>query len=175
MVKVDPGRLPEQKPPGQEDPDPSPQRVQRPGPQAGAGRVLNKVLFWARNPPARLRHWPPLPPPPPLALAPSLPLAAPAPWQPLPLAESGHRWKGFFESKGSSLGLNPKRNRFGWFPASDGVGCEKRTRSPSTIGPELLFAPDEAFEPLLHPNLHSIYALLQQTPNPKPQTLNPKP
>ena len=36
------------------------------------------------------------------------------------------------------------------------------------IGPELLLAPDEAFEPLLHPNLHSIYTLLQQTLNPKP-------
>ena len=70
-----------------------------------------------------------------------------------------------------SLGLTLKEIGLGGFAASDGVGWETSIRWPSTIGPELLFAPDEAFEPLLHPNLHSIYALSQQTLNPKPQTL----
>ena len=57
----------------------------------------------------------------------------------------------------------------------DGVGWEKSVRWPSTIGPMLLFAPHEAFELVPKPNLHSIYALSQQTLNPKPQTLNTKP
>ena len=57
----------------------------------------------------------------------------------------------------------------------NGVGWEKGVRWPSTIGPELLFAPDEALKPLLHPNLHGIDAILQQTLNLRPSTLNPKP
>ena len=50
----------------------------------------------------------------------------------------------------------------------DGVGWEKSVRWPSTIGPKLLFAPHEAFELVPKPNLQSIYALSQQTLNPKP-------
>ena len=50
----------------------------------------------------------------------------------------------------------------------DGVGWEKSVRWPSTIGPKLLFAPLDAFELVPKSNLHSIYALSQQTLNPKP-------
>ena len=67
-----------------------------------------------------------------------------------------------------SLGLNLKGIGLGGFAASDGVGWETSIGRPSTIGPELLFAPDGAFEALLHPNLHSIYRLSQQTLNPIP-------
>ena len=56
----------------------------------------------------------------------------------------------------------------GGFAASDGVGWEKSVRLPSTIGPKLLFASHEAFELVPKPNLHSTYALSQQTLNPKP-------
>ena len=67
-----------------------------------------------------------------------------------------------------SLGLNPKRNRLGGFAALDGVGREKSVGWPSTIGPKLLFAPHETFELVPKPNLHSIYALSQQTLAPRP-------
>ena len=75
------------RPPGQEDPDPSPQRVQGPGGlrPGQAGRVLKNLLFfwpsWA--------SWPPGPPGPPWApLGPPGPPWAPlgppgAPWAPL--------------------------------------------------------------------------------------------
>ena len=73
-----------------------------------------------------------------------------------------------------SLGLTQKGIGLGDLAGLDSVGWEKSIRWPSTIGPKLLFAPDEAFEPLLRPDLHSIYALAQQTLNPKPY-INPKP
>ena len=64
----------------------------------------------------------------------------------------------------------PKPNGIGLggFAALDGVGWEKNVRWPSTIRPKLLFTPHEAFELVPKPNLHSIYALSQQTLNPKP-------
>ena len=78
--------------------------------------------------------------------------------------------KKFYVKKavGLSLGLNPKRNRFGWLCRLGRRGVGESVRWPSTIGPKLLFAPHDAFELVPKPNLHSIYALSQQTLNPKP-------
>ena len=55
------------RPPGQEDPDPSPQRVQGPGGlrPGQAGRVLKNLVFgcFGLKPLASLAPWPPWPPP----------------------------------------------------------------------------------------------------------------
>ena len=91
------------------------------------------------------------PPPPPLGL-----LA-----ETFPLATMGDGSRFYWKKAiALSLGLNPKGLIGKGGKVLDGVGWEKGARWPSTIGPELLFAPDEAFEPLLHPNLHSIYAIM---------------
>ena len=50
----------------------------------------------------------------------------------------------------------------GW--ESRNLGCIEKTTGLA----KLLFAPHEAFELVPKPNLHSTYALSQQTLNPKP-------
>ena len=118
--------------------EPSPQHAQRPGSSGRAMLKLRPFVFFRRLPPA---SWPPL--------GPCLATNKPGPGlKPSPVAIANK--KGF-------LGVNDCHE---FRPKSDGVGWDKSIR-PSTIGPELLF---EAFEPLLHPNLHSIYALFYSKP-----------
>ena len=122
------------RPPGQEDPDPSPQRVQGPGGlrPGQAGRVLKKAVLSPLHP----FLGPPEPPWGPwLSLGPSGIGPLPRLTEPLPFPLRLLNWaalgpsagrlffvksrdgmKKFYVKKavGLSLGLNPKRNRFGW-------------------------------------------------------------
>ena len=149
------------------------------GPQAGAGRAgAQKSVFPAFPlwPPWRPdlacppdpRPWPSQPLP-----GPTPDLAGTSPKLPLTLGSSNvMKLNSFLEVNCClGLGLNPKRNRFGWLcRLGRRGGWEKSVRWPSAIGPKLLFAPHEASS--LFRNL----TFTASTPyHSKPQTLNPKP
>ena len=74
-----------------------------------------------------------------------------------------------------SLGLNPKRSRFGWFDRLRRRWVGDCFRWPSTVRPWQHLACSHALEGSSKPNHHCLHGNSPQTLNPKPYTLDFKP